>query len=140
MRDAILGAARSGRLEDLKTAFELNEMRPDLGDDTGLDPIAFWRQSSKDGDGREILAVLQSALALEPAEVPLGCDIENNAIFVWPYLAERDVSALSIEEEADLATLMTPSDVAKLKAAKRWVWWRLAIGADGTWHSFRKEK
>ena len=139
MRDAILSAVHSGRLDELKTALELNEMRPDLGDGVD-DPIAFWRHGSKDGSGREILAALDAALALKPAVVPLGRDIENNAIYVWPYLAERDLSRLSMDEETDLAKLMPASDVAALKAAKRWTWWRLAIGADGTWHSFRREK
>jgi len=25
-----------------------------------------------------------------------------------------------------------------MREAKRWQWWRLAIGADGTWHAFHK--
>ena len=86
------------------------------------------------------LDVLAAILEMQPAAVPFGRDIENNAIFVWPYLAERDVTKLTAKEESDLAKLMPAEDASAMKAAKRWTWWRLAIGADGTWHSFRKEK
>lgn len=140
MRDAILAAVRSGKLIDLKTALELNEMRPDIADSPVDDPIAYFASQSKDGKGLEILAVLDKILALSPAAVPLGRDIENNAIFVWPYLAERDLSQLTPQEETDLAALMPAEDAAAIRAARRWVWWRLSIGADGTWHSFRREK
>ena len=140
MREAILAAVRSGKLLDLKTALELNEMRPDIADVPVDDPVAYFASQSKDGKGVEILAVLDKILALSPAVVPLGRDIENNAIYVWPYLAERDLSKLTPQEETDLAALMPTDEVAGLKAAKRWVWWRLSIGADGTWHSFRREK
>lgn len=140
MRDAILSAVASGKLADLKSALELNEMRPDIGDDANGEPVAFWTKASKDGKGSDILLALGKMLALKPAQVPLGRDIENNAIYVWPYLAERDLAQLSATEESDLASLMDPSEAAALKAGKRWTWWRLTIGADGTWHAFRKEK
>jgi hypothetical protein len=25
-----------------------------------------------------------------------------------------------------------------MREKKKWTWWRLTIGADGTWHSFKK--
>lgn len=140
MRDAILQAVHTGQLIDLKTALELNEMRPDITDEPVDDAVGYFRKMSKDGSGRDILAILDQILAMKPAAVPLGPDIENNAIYVWPYLAEADLALLSPEETADLSRLMSPDEIAMLKAAKRWTWWRLAIGADGTWHSFRREK
>ena len=75
-----------------------------------------------------------------PAIVPLGRDIENNRIFVWPAVAERDLSRLSAADDAAIGQLMPPEQATALKASKHWTWWRLAIGADGTWHSFRREK
>lgn len=140
MRDAILGAVRSGKLADLRAAIELNELRPDIADERAGDVVAYFKSQSKDGEGRETLAALDKILALPPAVVPFGRDIENNAIYVWPYLAERDLATLTPAEEADLAALVPVEELAALKAAKRWVWWRAAIGADGTWHSFRREK
>ena len=140
MRDAILLAVLSGRLEDLKAAVELNEMMPDLGDTAGGDPVSIWRSQSKDGSGRDILEALGRILAVPPALEPLGPDIENNAIYVWPYLAQRVAEPLTAAEETDLAGLVTPEDAAAIKAAKRWTGWRLTIGADGVWHSFRRER
>ncbi|MEQ1694270.1 MAG: hypothetical protein ABL901_00375 [Hyphomicrobiaceae bacterium] len=140
MRDAILVAVHSGKLTDLKTALELNEMRPDIADTPVDDPVAYFASQSKDGKGTDILAALSKILALNPAAVPLGRDIENNAIYVWPYLAERDLTKLTAQEEADLAALVPAEEAIQIKKAKRWVWWRLSIGADGTWHSFRREK
>lgn len=140
MRDAILAAVHSGRIEDLRLAIELNEMRPDVADDPVEDIVAYWRTSSKDGEGRDILDALAKILDQPPAVVPLGRDIENNRIFVWPALAERAPVTLTAADDAALASLMSPEEVQALKTAKRWTWWRLAIGADGTWHSFRREK
>jgi hypothetical protein len=140
MRETILIAVRSGKIADLRTALELNEMRPDIADEPVEDPIAHLKTLSKDGEGREILAVLGQVLDMPPAVVPLGRDIENNAIYVWPYLAERDLAALEPKETADLAKLVPADEAAAMVAGKRWTWWRLAIGADGTWHSFRREK
>jgi len=140
MRDAILAAVHSGQLADLKAAIELNELRPDIADVRIDDVVAYFKSQSKDGEGRETLVVLGKILALPPAVVPFGRDIENNAIYVWPYLAERDLSRLTPAEAADLAALMPPEEAVVIRATKRWTWWRLSIGADGTWHSFRREK
>src|SRR5262245_42206251 len=61
MRETILSAVRSGRIEDLRHAWELNELKPDLGLATS-DPIAHWKEISGDGEGREILAALAQIL------------------------------------------------------------------------------
>ena len=140
MRETILIAVHSGKLDDLRTALELNEMRPDVADEPVEDIIAFWRKASKAGDGGEILDVLGRLLDQPPAIVPLGRDIENNRIYVWPALAERPDGPWTAAEDTALAALMPLEDATAVKAAKRWPWWRLAIGADGTWHSFRREK
>jgi hypothetical protein len=140
MREAILAAVRSGRLADLKIALELNELKPDVSDERIDDIIAHWQATSTDGSGKEILNILDKVLASNPAIVPLGRDIENNAIYIWPYFAERDLAKLTPTEETELTTLVGSDEAAKLKAAKRWAWYRLAIGADGTWHSFKREK
>ncbi len=140
MRSTILSAVQSGQIADLKEALDLNELPPDLADNRVADPIAYFKKASRDGEGRDFLAILRAILILQPATLPLGRDIENNAIYVWPYLAERNLSRLSVTEEADLATLMTAEEIEAAKSAQRWTWWRLTIGADGTWHSFRKEK
>lgn len=138
MREAILAAVHSGRIEDLITPLQWNELPPEIADATVPDPIAHWKGLSGDGEGREILAVLGRILDMPHAHEPLGRDIENNAIYVWPYLAAADLAKLTPAEEVDLYRLMSPAEAKTMREAKHWNWWRLAIGADGTWHTFRR--
>jgi hypothetical protein len=138
MRDAILAAAHTGRIEELAVPLDWNELKPDLGTAPGEDLIAHLKKISGDGEGRELLAVLANILEMKPAALPLGRDIENNTIYVWPYLAESKLEALTPSEQVDLLRLMTPEQAKAMRDAKKWTWWRLTIGADGTWHSFKK--
>ena len=138
MRQAILAAAQSGRIEELRVPLDWNEMKPDVTPNVSDDPIAYWKKTSGDGEGREVLAALVNMLQMRPATVPLGKDPENNLIYVWPYLAEAKLDALTPSEEVDLLRLMSPGSAKAMRQAKKWTWWRLVIGADGTWHSFKK--
>lgn len=138
MRQAILAAVHSGRIEDLVVPLDWNELRPDVAAATGEDPITYWKKASGDGQGREILAVLADILQMRPAELPLGKDLENNIIYVWPYLAEANLAELTPAQEVDLLRLVTAEQAKAMRQKKRWTWWRLTIGADGTWHSFKK--
>jgi hypothetical protein len=137
MRQAILAAAHSGDIDDLVVPLDWNEMKPDLGKDAQDDPTAYWKKSTAD-EGREILAVLANILEMKPAELPLGKDLENNIIYVWPYLAEAKLDALTPAEQVDLLRLVPPEKAKEMRESKKWTWWRLSIGADGTWHSFKK--
>ena len=139
MRELILSAVRSGRIEDLKAAIELNANKPDFGSSDG-DPIHALSTLSGDGQGREMLAALGEILDMPPAALPLGRDLENNLIYVWPYLAERQLDQLTGPEEVDLYRLVSPAKLREMREKKRWTWWRLAIGADGTWHAFKKSE
>lgn len=139
MREAILSAAGSGRIEDLRHAWELNELKPDLGVDlAGGDPIAHWKQISGDGEGREMLAVLAEILEAGCAVLPLGRDLENNRIYVWPYFAEVGLDKLAPAQEVQLLRLVPPAAAKEMRASGKYTHWRLGIGADGTWHFFRR--
>jgi hypothetical protein len=139
MREAILSAVRVGRIEELRHAYELNELKPDLGGVPVSDPIAHWRKISGDGEGREVLAALAEILETGYVELPLGRDLENNRVYVWPYLAEVPLDKLSPGQEVELLRLVPPAAAKEMKKNRRYAHWRIAIGADGTWHSFRKE-
>lgn len=137
MREQILAAVHAGDLADLNDAIEWNELKPDFG--TGNDdPIAYWKKVSADGEGREVLAILANLLALPPARLAIGRDPENTQVYVWPYLAELPSDTLKPAEVVDLYRIMPPALAEAQRKAKEWRWWRLAIGADGTWHTFRK--
>ncbi len=138
MREAILAAVQSGDIQDLAIPLAWNEMKPDIADKAGDDPIADLKARSGDGQGREMLAVLGRILEMRPARVAAGADVENNAVYVWPYLAEADLASLKPSEEVDLYRLVTPAEAKLMREQKKWTWWRLAIGADGTWHAFHR--
>ncbi len=139
MREAILTAVHAGSIDELRIPLEWNEIKPDVAPGRVDDPVAYWRKISGDGEGREILAVLGRILELPHAVEPLGKDFENNRVFVWPYLALADLSRLTPAQEVELYRLVSPAEAKVMKERKRWTWWRLSIGADGTWHSFTRE-
>jgi hypothetical protein len=139
MREAILSAVRSGNIDALRHAYELNELKPDLGSGPVLDPVAHWRQISGDDAGLEILAVLAGILDSGYVTLALGRDAENAEVYVWPYFAEVPLDTLNPAQEVELLRLVPPAAVKQMKAAGRYSYWRIAIGADGTWHYFRKQ-
>jgi hypothetical protein len=137
MREAILEAVKSGRIEDLRDAYELNELKPELAAAVA-DPVAHWRQISSDGRGLEVLAALGQILDAGYVVLPSGRDLENNGIYVWPYFAELPLERLSLGQEVELFRLLGAAEANALKRDGRYRSWRIAIGADGVWHSFRK--
>ena len=138
MRDAILAAVRSGRIEEIVGAIELNEIKPAFGEVPASDPVAWLKQASADGQGRDILAALANVLDAGYAVVRLGRDAENNTVYVWPHFAETGVASLTSEREVELLRLV-PADRAKaMREAGKYDFWRLGIGADGVWHFLRK--
>ncbi len=139
MRLAILEAVELGDIEELRGAIALNELPPDFGEPSGIDPITHFKSISGDAAGREILAVLGQLLDGGWASVPGGNDIENSRLFVWPRFAVMALDQLSPAQEVDLYRLVSPAEVRTMRAAKRWTWWRLTIGADGVWHGFTRE-
>jgi len=138
MREAILAAVKSGRIEELRHAWELNELKPDLGTASVGNPVAHWRQISGDGEGREILAALAEILDAGYVVLPLGRDLENNRLYVWPYFAEVPLDKLSPAQEVELLRLVSPTALKDMRSAGKYTHWRIVIGADGTWHSFRR--
>jgi hypothetical protein len=140
LRAAILSAVEAGDIADLKPAVELNEQKPDVGQDQGQDPIAYLKSRSGDGQGREMLAILSRVLEAGWASIPGGRDIENNRIYVWPWFAEVPLDKLTPAQEVALYRLVTPAEAKAMRAGTRWMWWRLSIGADGVWQTFLRLK
>ncbi len=138
LRDVLLTAARSGDVEELELAFDAGRSVPDMGISPRSDPIKVLKDRSDDPQGRDTLAAIVEMLDMPPVALPLGDDIENNLIYVWPYLAERSLDTLTPAEQVDLYRLVTPAKAAEMRKKKRWLWWRLVIAADGTWTMFKK--
>jgi hypothetical protein len=139
LRDMLLAAIQSGQIGELRAAYELNDIKPDLGTQT-TDPVAHWKKLSGDGEGREVLAALSLILEAGYVVLPLGRDIENNSIYIWPYFAETPLDRLTPAQEVELLRLVPAAAAKDMKVKGRYTYWRLSIGADGSWHSFRKDE
>ena len=140
MRDHIGEAIQSGQIEDLKIAIEWNELRPVFGADAQDDPISYFRNRSGDGQGREILAIMANILAAGYVIEPLGADIENNRIYIWPYFAEIPLAQLTPAQQVELLRITSVDAFKKMMKTGKYSGYRLSIGADGTWHEFVKDK
>jgi hypothetical protein len=138
LREAMLAAIEAGEIEELRQALEMSDLKPDLGAAAGADPIAHWKSMSGDGQGREVLAALSLLLDAGYVVLPRGADIENNQLYVWPYFAEIPASKLTPRQKVELLRLVPASVAREMREKGKYTHWRLVIGADGTWHTFRK--
>ena len=138
LREAMLAAIESGRIEELRHALDLSQIRPDTGAPPNTDPIAHWKSASGDTQGREVLAALSLILDTGYVAVRRGSDIENNQLYVWPYFAEVPLSQLTPRQEVELLRLVPAGVAREMKEKDKYTHWRLVVGADGTWHRFRK--
>jgi hypothetical protein len=138
LRQAILEAVQSGRIADLRIAIELNELKPDLGAEPSEDPIAALVRLAGDGTGSEVLRILGLLFEAPPTILPLGRDLENNRLFVWPGFAEKPLPEWTASDTALHEQLVSSADLARQQTTGRYIGWRLVIAADGTWHAFRK--
>jgi hypothetical protein len=101
-----------------------------------IDPDRF---TSHPGVGNPIVAWKEHPLVLETfvklLDMPFAIKpIDGLDVYVWPYLSERDLSKLTSDELALLATIgITQSDVEGMIAYGRYTGPQLGIAADGTW-------
>jgi hypothetical protein len=133
MRMRIIEAARSGDIGKLTTAIESNELPPSFVRGQRLDPIAYLRERSADGAGREVLALLLNMLEQPFGRIEAG---KPQEMFVWPYVATLDPKAWTPEQIVDAYRVLPARDVKETLARGRYVGPRLGIGPDGTWHYF----
>ena len=138
MLEAMLAAIEAGDIEELRHAYDLNELKPDLGVPPQTDPVGHWKRISGDGEGREVLAALSLIVQAGYVVLPLGRDLENNRLYVWPYFAEWPLDRLSPRQQVELLRLVPPSALREMRDKGKYTHWRLVIGADGTWHTLRK--
>lgn len=134
MRVSILRAASSGNLEEMRYVLERNEIMPVLSAGGKVDePLKHWRDVSADGEGLEIMAVLIELLTS-------GFIVKqqpDTKMYVWPHFAARGMRDLTPPEKVELYRLVSPAEAARM-TEDGYDYYRLGIGADGTWHFFYK--
>jgi len=133
MRRAILSAASSGDIAEMRVPIEMNEIPPIVAPDKPSDPIAYWNAISGDGEGRDILATFIRLFRAGYTRNAAGTDDE---LYVWPYFAEMPIDSLTPAQEVELLTIVSPERFNAMKASGRYDFYRIGIGHDGTWHFF----
>ncbi|MEM7620097.1 MAG: hypothetical protein AAF228_06485 [Pseudomonadota bacterium] len=133
MHARILQVAKSGKLKNMREVLESNEILPVVSFGGATDPLEYWTKISKDGRGYDILAVLVNILQMDFAILNQGTKEEK---YVWPYLAEYPIKALNEPQRVDLYRLMPHQDIQVMKKSGDYLYYRLGIGNDGTWHFF----
>ena len=133
LREQILEAARSGDLERLRPVLESNEMPPTLSLTQIDDPIDFLKQASGDPNGREVLAILSEILEAGWVHVDVGTPQE---MYIWPYFARYPLARLTPPQEVELYRILTAADVEEMQDFGAYIFYRVGIGPDGTWHYF----
>jgi hypothetical protein len=62
----------------------------------------------------------------------------DEAMYVWPYFAETDITKLSPAQEVELYRLLPVQDAIAMKKAGKYSGYRLGIAPTGVWHYFIK--
>jgi hypothetical protein len=133
MRERILAAARSGELTRLVAVMQSGETLPIFAQNTGQDPITYWRTNYPDSEGVEILATLIDVLETGFVRVDQGTPQET---YVWPYFARLPLDTLSAAQKVELFKIVTGSDYKEMLDAGTYNFFRVGIARDGSWRFF----
>ncbi|MCV0424255.1 MAG: hypothetical protein K5905_02175 [Roseibium sp.] len=133
MHSQLREAALAGDLERIRMVLESNELPPTLSFGEIGDPIEFLKDSSGDGEGFEILAILADTLEAGFLHVDAGTAQE---MYVWPYFARYPLDALTPDQKVEMFRIVTAGDFAEMQEFGAWTFYRVGIGPDGTLHYF----
>ena len=130
---AIRDAARLGDIEALQPLIEAQPMPPTFAFDEIDKPILYLKSLSGDPEGREILAilleVLESGFVLADPDTP-------EAMYLWPYFSRYPLEKLTPEQMVEMFTLLTAGDYQDMLSYGAYIFFRVGISPDGTWHFF----
>ncbi len=126
-------AAELADFKRLRMILESNEMPPTLSLTDIGDPIDFLKESSGDGEGLEVLAILADTLSAGFIHVDQGTPQE---MYIWPYFARYPFSQLTPEQKVEMYRIVTSADFAEMEDFGVWLFYRVGIGKDGTLHYF----
>jgi hypothetical protein len=131
---SIVVAAQTGNIDEMLPVLEENELPPMLSSTTVGDPIAFWKKASADGKGQDILAAMLNVFSSGFLRKGEG----KEAMYIWPYFAEMDLTKLSPAQDVDFYRIVPPPLGIEMKKSGKYSYYRAGIGADGVWHYFLK--
>lgn len=132
-RARLLEAARSGDLEKLVAVMQSNETAPIFTFGEEKNPLAYWRSNYPDSAGMEVLAILTDILEAGFVHIDKGTPQE---MYVWPYFAFTPLKSLTPQQKVELFRIVTGSDYKEMNEFGAYIFYRLGIAPDGTWHFF----
>jgi hypothetical protein len=133
MLEQIFETAQDGDIEAMRPVLESNELKPMVSTGSAVeDPIAFWKKNSADGEGREVLAAMLNILSSGFVKVGQG----NDAMYVWPYFAEMDLTTLTPAQDVELYRIVPPAQALAMKKSGKYSYYRLGVSPIGVWHYF----
>jgi hypothetical protein len=133
MRAKIIEAARTGDLDKVVTVMQTNETMPIFSFANERDPVAFWRTNYPESGGLEVLSILLEILDMGFVHVDAGTPQD---MYVWPYFAYLPLKDLTPAQRVELFKIVTGSDYRSMQDFGAYIFYRLGIAPDGTWHFF----
>ena len=134
MRQLLVEAAKSGNPENLRPLLGTGPSATQLS--FGLvegDPIQFLKDTSGDGNGREMLAILLDILDAGYAHLDAG---EPTETFIWPYFYTLPLNDLDDKQMVELFRIITAGDLQDMRAFGSYSFYRTGISANGEWLFF----
>jgi hypothetical protein len=132
MLKEIIAAAESGNIEAMRPVLESNELKPMVAATHVSDPIKHWKEQSIDGTGRDVLAAMLNMIASGFVLTGEGHD----AMYVWPYFAEVDITKLTPAQDVELYRAVSPELAQSMKKSGKYTYYRFGIAPTGVWHYF----
>ncbi len=134
MRELILEACASGDIEALRPLIGsgANITQLSLGGLEG-DPVNFLREISGDGEGHEILAILEEVLEAGFVHMDEGTPHE---LYVWPYFFAYSLDKLDPRQRVELFRIVTAGDYEDMKLFGGYNFYRAGITPEGQWAFF----
>lgn len=127
-RNALLQAARTGDLEKLRPIIDSFDPKPIVSFGDESDAIAYWKASSADGTGRDILAEMIKVFSSGFSHINSGTAEDT---YVWPYHFVYPLDKLTAEQEVELY-LLVPAEYRKdMEDAGGYIGFRAGISPNG---------
>lgn len=127
-RQAMVLAAESGNVSKLAALFTGQSQAPDLSFVPVNDPASFLKESSGDGEGYEILAILLDILEAGYLRLNAGTEEET---YLWPYFARYPLHELSAPQKVELYKIVTAADYFDMLDYGAWTFYRVEITKSG---------
>jgi len=134
MRNLLIEACKSGDIEKLRPLVGTGTRGPQLSlSETPDDQIAFLKAASGDGEGREILAIMEEVLEAGYVHLDAGTPEE---IYVWPYFFGLALDRLDPRQRVELYKIITAGDYDEMVTFNTYIFYRLGITPAGEWAFF----